>query len=130
MPRVLPLSAKAVELMAYMATHVDPADDEIARALWPKKSPERGAQLLVETVAEINRVATEATGDPTPILAKPGAVAHPTARPAHRVLVRVLGTPCVEVYDPGETLPGQDPLDKAHRDLGGRPRSPATRWRG
>jgi len=74
-------------------------------ALWPTEAPERGAALLDEMVREINQVTTEATGDPAPILGTPGSPVPPRTG-GSRVMVRVMGKPCVEVYGPDEPLPG------------------------
>lgn len=105
MPIVLPLSEKAVALMAYLSFHPGAEGAQIVTALWPAETPERGAALLDETVREINQVTSEATGDPAPILATPESPARPRTS-AHRVMVRVMGKPCVEVFSPDEPFPG------------------------
>jgi len=110
MPRRLEMSDKGVELMAYLSLHGDASQDQIAGALWPRKSLQRGRQLLDETVAEVNRVVARATGSSTPAIAAQGQVPRPDlAGREPRVLVRVMASkPFVEAYDADESLPGED----------------------
>ncbi len=106
MPRRLDLSDKAVELMAYLSMHSHQAtEQDIARALWPRESPQRASELLAERASEVNRVVARATGNLTPVLAVPGVDLPSDAGPAPRVLVRLLGEPYVEVYDEDEVPP-------------------------
>ncbi len=105
MPRRLDLSPKGVELMAYLAMHPDnTSDKQTAKALWPRKPLERALQLLDETVAEVNDVVARESGKQAPVIPTgpilPG-LEHP------RVLVRIFGEPCVELYDDGEPFPGE-----------------------
>jgi hypothetical protein len=110
MPRRLEMSDKGVELMAFLSLHRDATQDQIMCARWPRKSLQRGAQLLNETVAEVNGVVARATGSSTPVIAAQGQVPGPAgAARAPRVVVRVMASePFVEVYDADESLPGED----------------------
>ncbi len=56
MPRRLDLSDKGVELMAYLSTQSDTNEEQIARALWPRKKLDRALELLKETANEVNAV--------------------------------------------------------------------------
>jgi hypothetical protein len=107
MPRRLELSDKAVELMAYLTMHHRQATDtEIVRALWPRKTHERGVELLRETVAELNAAAAAATG--RPVVAGPGQdLGSARSEPSARLYLRIMGEPCVEVYEPHEPFPGE-----------------------
>lgn len=105
MPRRVELSDKAVELMAYLATHPGCANEATARALWPREPLERALGLLDDTVAEVNEVVAAETGKPLPAI--PTGPPGPTLPGlAPRVLVRLLGRPFVEVYDDHEPFPG------------------------
>lgn len=107
MPRRLNLSDKAVELMAYLSLHPGPdgSDEKTARALWPHEPLARSMQLLVETVGEVNDVVARETGKPVPAIPREDlGPALPGLHP--RLLVRILGEPCVEVYEDHEPFPG------------------------
>lgn len=109
MPRRLDLSDKAVELMAYLSLHRDDvSDEEIARALWPRKPLGRAMQLLAETADEVNAVVVRESGNPTPVIGpheRPGPTL-PGLEPP-RLLVSILGKPCVELYEDHEPLPDE-----------------------
>ncbi|MDQ6798768.1 MAG: hypothetical protein M3011_12270 [Actinomycetota bacterium] len=109
MPRTLPLSDKAVEFMVFLATHGTTSEQELVTALWPLESPEDRLRLAADTVAEVNRVVVEATGNTTPVMATPSRPLDPTLPPAPKIFVRILtSTPYVEVYDDDEHWPGAD----------------------
>lgn len=106
MPRRLDLSDKAVELMAYLSMHrgQSGSNEQTARALWPWEPLDRAMRLLHETVAEVNDVVARETGKPGPAI--PTADLPPMLPDQHpQILVRVLGEPCVEVYDDHEPFP-------------------------
>lgn len=108
MPRRVDLSDKGVELMAYLALHRGPggSNEQTATALWPDEPLERALQLLDDTVAEVNDVVARETGKPVPVI--PTGDLGPTLPGLQpRVLVRVFGEPCVEVYDDHEPFPGE-----------------------
>lgn len=107
MPRRLDLSDKAVELMAYLSLHRGPggSNEQTARALWPHEPLDQAMRLLDNTVAEVNDIVALETGKPVPAI--PSADYGPTLPGLHpRILVRILGEPCVEVYDDHEPFPG------------------------
>ena len=106
MPRRLDLSEKAIELMAYLSLHPGPggSNEQTARALWPHEPLERAMRLLDETVAEVNDVVARETGKPVPAI--PSGDPGPALPGLHpRILVRIFGEPCVEVYDDHEPFP-------------------------
>lgn len=105
MPRRLDLSDKAVELMAYLSLHRDDvSDEEIARALWPRKPLDRAMQLLVETAEEVNAVVARESGNPTPVIAPHDRGPTLPGPQPPRLMVRILGKPCVELYEDHEPL--------------------------
>jgi len=110
MPRRLEMADNGVELMAYLSLHGDASQDQLAGALWPRRPLQRGRQLLDEVVAEINCVVARTTGSLTPAIDAQGRVPGPhRAGRAPRVLVRVVASkPFVQVYDPDDSLPGED----------------------
>lgn len=110
MPHMLALSDKAVELMAYLSLHDGANMDQILAAVWPTEPPLRSRRLFDNTAVEINRVASEATGDASPVLLTPNAAGpRPISSSGSRVMVNVMrAKPCVEVYGPDERLPGED----------------------
>lgn len=106
MPRRLDLSEKAIELMAYLSLHPGPggSNEQTARALSPHEPLERAMRLLDETVAQVNDIVARETGKPVPAI--PSGDPDPNLPGLHpRILVRIFGEPCVEVYDDHEPFP-------------------------
>lgn len=106
MPQRLDLSDKGVELMAYLSMHSASNEEQIARALWPRKKLDRALDLLEETANEVNAVVARTTGNPTPVIGTPDQPIPPSATQP-RVFVGIFGRPCVEVYDDDEPFPGE-----------------------
>lgn len=108
MPRRLELSDKGLELMVYLAMHGEgAAGEQIARALWPRKSLARGIELVDETIQQINAAIAEQTGNPTPVIPVPGSAPRVPPIDPPRVRVNVFGEPCVELYEDHERFPGR-----------------------
>ena len=107
MPQELPLSDKAVELMAYLTMNGGASESQITQAVWPGEPAERARELLAAAVAEVNRAASDATGNPRPAIPGPDDESGGDGGPGPRLLVRVLGRPRVEVYQDDEPFPGQ-----------------------
>lgn len=110
MATVLDLSANALSLAMYLAMHDSPDATQITAALWPGLAEPEAAALLDETVAEVNRVVSEASGDPVPWLRVPGDVSTRTSRTW--VMVQVLRPrPRLVLFEAGESFPADDPPD-------------------
>jgi hypothetical protein len=105
-PRRLDLSDKGVELMAYLSMHSGTDEEQIARALWPRKKLDRALELLEETANEVNAVVARTTGNPTPVIATPDHPIPPAAKHP-KVFVHIFGRPYAEVYDDDEPFPGE-----------------------
>ena len=106
MPRRLELSDKGLELMVYLAVHPEGVSGEqIAQALWPRKSVARGIELVHETTAQVNAAIAEQTGNPTPVIPVPGSAPRLPGLEPPRVQVNVLGEVCVELYGDDEPFP-------------------------
>lgn len=99
MSQRLDLSDKAVELLAYHSFMKGATFEDACAALWPTATPADAAAFYKQTVDEINRVARETTGNPSPVMVPAGVASTPPEPAPPKIMVRVLGKPYVEVVE-------------------------------